>query len=363
MIIASASKQVSSDVASKLINTATLGLAHVAKNLQADAEAAQRKEPLLDMRLEPKLRELILQKAAEIGGAVDDDKVRSRYGRQERLFTRARFADLDVMLLQIDRAILSNGDQLGKLDEIQYALAGKIVRVFSPELPAPTASFNTLQQNWFEDKKIQIECVPWLQVQELEQGAVDLAQVLKVSPGSATLPATGSRDAQPGTGSNDLIRIFVSYAHHDSEFVDEMKDKSIVAYMKGALEKEGFRMWWDRKITAGDLWDDEIAKELAAAHIVLALVSQRFLNSKYCSEVEMPKAVERRKTAGMVVFPVIVSSCDWQSHDWLRSTQFEPRDGKTLETDYTQRGARDQLYLQILEQLRMIGKAIRRRRA
>jgi hypothetical protein len=88
-------------------------------------------------------------------------------------------------------------------------------------------------------------------------------------------------------------------------------------------------------------------------------VSQAFLNSPYCQNVEVREFLERRTRQGLVIFPIIVAPCDWKSHAWLAATQFEPRGGQTIETDYKDRGSRDRLYLKILEQLRTMGARIR----
>jgi hypothetical protein len=155
------------------------------------------------------------------------------------------------------------------------------------------------------------------------------------------------------------IRVFVSYSHRDAEYVKETADQSLLGYLRPTLERDGFAFWWDENLVAGTYWNDEIAKEMKAADIALVLVSQNFLNSKYCTEVEVEALLAARKASGLVVFPVIVSSCDWASHAWLAATQFEPRAGQSLATHYTERGPRDGLYLSIMNQLREIGRRLR----
>ena len=147
-------------------------------------------------------------------------------------------------------------------------------------------------------------------------------------------------------------RVFVSYSHQDSKYLNK---GSLIDYLSG-LEREGFEFWYDKKILAGDDWDDEIKQQIEKADIALVLVSQFFLNSKYCTDVEIEKFLQNQVSRGLVVFPVILSHCDWKSHTWLTKTQFEPRDGRTIERDFKDKGNRDQLYLSILQQLREIGK-------
>ena len=167
--------------------------------------------------------------------------------------------------------------------------------------------------------------------------------------------------SDPGSsGSCSPIRVFVSYSHQDAKY---LKKDSLVGFLAG-LDDEGFSFWHDEWIPGGHLWDDRIRKELEAADIALILVSQAFLNSKYCTKVEVVQSLKKRKEDGLVVFPVILSPCDWDKdrYDWLRTTQLEPRDGRTIEGNFNDPGRRKGLYLAILAQLREIGRDIRRSR-
>jgi hypothetical protein len=58
----------------------------------------------------------------------------------------------------------------------------------------------------------------------------------------------------------------------------------------------------DRRIRPGERWDPRIRREPEAAHLVLALVSPRFVGSRCCSVEELVRAVERQRrgTADLV---------------------------------------------------------------
>src|ERR1041385_47072 len=142
------------------------------------------------------------------------------------------------------------------------------------------------------------------------------------------------------------VRIFVSYCHSDVEYLGE---ESLLGFLRG-LENDGVDFWTDEHIAAGDKWDDEIRSKISESHIALVLVSQSFLNSEYCTRVEITEFLEPSRRSGMVIVPVILSPCDWESHSWLRSTQHLPRDGATIEE--LEAGARKRLYLAVLENLR-----------
>ncbi len=145
------------------------------------------------------------------------------------------------------------------------------------------------------------------------------------------------------------MRVFVSYSHLDRRY---FKPGDLLDYLSG-LRREGVEFWWDKRIETGEIWDDRIKEEITNTDITLVLVSQAFLNSRYCQDVEVRSFLEARKSRGLCIFPIILSPCDWQSYPWLRATQVQPRQG-TIETDFTSRGKRAELYLAILNELRAI---------
>ncbi|HEY0379126.1 MAG TPA: hypothetical protein VGC87_19575 [Pyrinomonadaceae bacterium] len=53
----------------------------------------------------------------------------------------------------------------------------------------------------------------------------------------------------------------------------------------------------------------------------------------------------------------------WKDHEWLRSTQFQPRNDKTRKRNDTDQGVRDELFLKIREELKALGDEVRARRA
>lgn len=155
--------------------------------------------------------------------------------------------------------------------------------------------------------------------------------------------------ARPGT------RVFVSYSHQDKRY---LQPDSLLGFLSG-LERDGFNFWHDQRLNVGELWDEIIRAEIENADIALVLVSQALLNSRYCMDVEVGLFLQQRRESGLVIFPLILSPCDWKTHAWLESTQFEPRDGKSIARHYKDKGSRDELYLKILQQLREIGHAHR----
>jgi len=89
--------------------------------------------------------------------------------------------------------------------------------------------------------------------------------------------------------------------------------------------------WHDRKLVAGDEWGEEINKNLENADIILILVSIDFINSKYCYDIELDRALERHASGHCRVVPVILRGCLWQ-HTPFSKLQALPRDGKPATT-------------------------------
>lgn len=121
-----------------------------------------------------------------------------------------------------------------------------------------------------------------------------------------------------------MVNLFFSYSHKDEELRNELETHLAL------LKRQGFiSSWHDRRITAGSDINQEISSELESAQIILLLVSAHFLNSDYCYEKEMKRALEKHNDKTAIVIPVILHPCDWHFAPFgsLRAT---PTDGKPI---------------------------------
>jgi hypothetical protein len=148
---------------------------------------------------------------------------------------------------------------------------------------------------------------------------------------------------------HEIIRVFVSYNHQDTAQME-----TLVSYLKG-LEQDGVELWSDQRISTGQLWDAEIKEKIAGSQIALVLVSQAFLDSEYCTNVEVQEFIARN----LVIFPIIVSACEWKRHGWLSSRQFLPGGDETIEEHYQDDGKRKRLYHDIRQDLRKCIEEVR----
>lgn len=127
-----------------------------------------------------------------------------------------------------------------------------------------------------------------------------------------------------GGRENHSLKVFVSYSH-----IDEKQKEALLKHLKPLERMKLITEWHDRKLVAGDAWGEEISRNLERADIVLLLVSVDFINSKYCYDVELDRALERHADGTCRVVPVIVRGCIWQ-HTPFAKLQALPRDGKPV---------------------------------
>lgn len=142
----------------------------------------------------------------------------------------------------------------------------------------------------------------------------------------------------------DKVRIFISYARKDREFLDRLLTHLAPLESEGLIEP-----WTDREIEAGDRWDADIAAALSSAQIVLLLISADFLASKYIAARELAQALERERRKEAVVIPVILKFADWSTSPF-HSLQALPPGAKPI-TDWRNR---DEAWTEVAQGLRRV---------
>ncbi|PSB27786.1 TIR domain-containing protein [Stenomitos frigidus] len=142
------------------------------------------------------------------------------------------------------------------------------------------------------------------------------------------------------------LKVFISYAHKDEEFKDEL------VTMLASMQRQGIiNAWQDRLIEPGDEWYQAIQTAMNECDIALLLVSKNFLASRFISDQEVPRLLQRRKEEGMRVIPIIIRQCMWSSEPILKDLQALPRDGKAVITFSEGNGDRDQAWADIVKAL------------
>ena len=111
----------------------------------------------------------------------------------------------------------------------------------------------------------------------------------------------------PPSPTTNTLTLFYSYAHEDELLRNEL-DKQL-----SLLRRQGhISTWYDRDISAGAAWQQEIDTHLDSADIILLLVSPDFLASDYCYSIEMDRAMHHHDTKAALVIPIILRAVNWE---------------------------------------------------
>ncbi|HEX4962101.1 MAG TPA: TIR domain-containing protein [Thermoanaerobaculia bacterium] len=142
--------------------------------------------------------------------------------------------------------------------------------------------------------------------------------------------------------------VFLSYSHQDEPWKDR-----VVKHLK-VLEPQGeLEVWDDRRISGGDVWFARIKEAMDRASVAVLLISADSLGSTFILENEVPYLLERQKSHGIRILPLIVRPCPWSSVPWLSALQCRPQDGTPLSggTDHQVEEALTALALEIQDHL------------
>jgi hypothetical protein len=140
----------------------------------------------------------------------------------------------------------------------------------------------------------------------------------------------------------DGLEAFISYAHEDEDLRVELGK-----HLR-ALERQGLiRTWHDRMINPGAEWRNVIDSRLETSGLVLLLISSDFLDSQYCYEIEMKRALERHDNRVGLVIPIILRPVFWANSPFAKF-QVLPKDGRPV----TEWSNRDSAFVNITEGIR-----------
>ena len=123
---------------------------------------------------------------------------------------------------------------------------------------------------------------------------------------------------------NSPLKVFLSYCHVDEDILEKFK-----SHLAPSLRDGLIKVWYDRDLIAGSELNKKIIGKLDEADIVIFLVSSDFLNSYYCFEVELMRALKRKVRSEVCVIPMIVRPCDWKSTQ-LKDYTAMPNDGEPV---------------------------------
>jgi hypothetical protein len=120
------------------------------------------------------------------------------------------------------------------------------------------------------------------------------------------------------------MEVFLSYSHRDEDLRNELEKHLSILKRQGAID-----VWSDHRIGPGEEIGGQIDQHLESADVILLLVSSDFLDSDYCYDVEMARAMERHEQGEARVIPVILRPCAWHGAPFGHLKAI-PTDGKPV---------------------------------
>lgn len=119
--------------------------------------------------------------------------------------------------------------------------------------------------------------------------------------------------------------IFISYSHRDESWKDRLVTHLRVFQLEGMID-----LWDDRLIGAGEEWYPQIRAAIERADLAILLISADFLISAFIRKEEVPPLLQRQAGEGLIITPVLLKPCNWESVNWLEAKQIRPKDARPL---------------------------------
>jgi internalin A len=124
------------------------------------------------------------------------------------------------------------------------------------------------------------------------------------------------------------VRVFVSYAHEDERLL-----KRLDAILDVLEQQHGLASWRDKRLIAGDEWDEEIRSRLEDMDIFVFIASQTSLVRPYIKDPELKRAKERRAGGEIEIVIVKLEPCACDDDAFLGKLQrLAPRLKSIVET-------------------------------
>ena len=144
------------------------------------------------------------------------------------------------------------------------------------------------------------------------------------------------------------LDVFISYSHKDEDLKEELE-----VHLSNLVRQNKIKPWQDRSLEAGTQWDPQIKAALAAARIILLLVTPRFMASNYINDVELTQALERDQAGTARVIPIILKPVDITGTP-IAALQALPKDAKPV----TRWEDQDEAFLNVVQGIRRVVDAL-----
>ncbi len=149
------------------------------------------------------------------------------------------------------------------------------------------------------------------------------------------------------------VRVFVSYAHDD-----ERQLKRLDAMLDVLEQYHGLTSWQDKRLIAGDEWNEEIRRRLEDMDIFLFIASQTSLVRPYIRDPELRRARERHNAGEVEIVTVKLEPCACDDDPVLGNLQrLAPKFGSIAEVS-----PRSRAWEQVRKDLLPVIQRVRKRK-
>ena len=112
----------------------------------------------------------------------------------------------------------------------------------------------------------------------------------------------------------DEVNIFISYAHTDRKYKDQLK-----SHLSTLSNKYEIVIWDDDLILPGMKRGQEIIKNIEKAEIALVLISPNYISSKWITDNEFPELLKKK-----IVIPIMIRETKLYDTELSSITSFQP---------------------------------------
>ena len=134
---------------------------------------------------------------------------------------------------------------------------------------------------------------------------------------------------------NERIKIFVSYSHQNSDWVDKGGKYNLIPWLKKQLEQSNADFWTDHKLQnhIGEEYKKRIKENIDNSDIVILMISQEFVTSEFITKFELPWIKEAFESGKIKIMPLLLTKLSKQGKkniEWLFELQTIPNENKLL---------------------------------
>ncbi len=99
----------------------------------------------------------------------------------------------------------------------------------------------------------------------------------------------------------EKIKAFISYSHEDSRF-----RTALLKHLESINKLFDIDLWYDGEIDAGGHIEEEVIAALDNADIILLLISENYISSNFCYNIEMERAFKREQQKQCIIVPILL---------------------------------------------------------